>query len=229
MDKLKRRPFLKKVMRKNKKCTSGVPMNCQNKKPEQKINMEMLLKTTLIIARTFLVWCWVPPWPRGRHPQTWSPRLFSAVRRTWAKVSMLGTNLPVFRIPDILMRIRTNGSGSCSFLSEDGNKKINFFPKFFCLLLFENTFTSFFNNRIKVFLTILLDDVRIRIRTPDWGIRMAQNLKDPEQCNCIYKYKHIQSCLYRKQNAMAWCLEVLPFEERKNNIVTTGNSPRKMA
>jgi hypothetical protein len=45
------------------------------------------------------------------------------------------TNLPVFRIPDILMRIRTNGSGfgsgSCSFLSDlqDDNKK------FFCFLL----------------------------------------------------------------------------------------------
>ncbi len=47
---------------------------------------------------------------------------------------------------------------------QDGNKKLIFFSKFFCLLLFESTFTSFFRDKkskrsqnavgIKVFLTI---------------------------------------------------------------------------
>jgi hypothetical protein len=54
---------------------------------------------------------------------------------------------------------------------QDPNKKTNFSKKHFCLLLFEGTFTSFFKDkkfkrshktvRIKVFLTILLDDRRI--------------------------------------------------------------------
>jgi hypothetical protein len=48
---------------------------------------------------------------------------------------------------------------------QEANKKIYFFTKFFCLLLFEGTFTSFFKDKktkrshhrtvgIKVFLTI---------------------------------------------------------------------------
>jgi hypothetical protein len=44
---------------------------------------------------------------------------------------------------------------------QDANKKLIFLTKFFCLLLFEGTFTSFFKDkksqkrvRIKVFLTI---------------------------------------------------------------------------
>ncbi len=56
---------------------------------------------------------------------------------------------------------------------QDANKKL-IFIKLFCLLLFEGTFTSFFKDKksnkshktvgIKVFLTILFDDTRIRIR-----------------------------------------------------------------
>ncbi len=71
----------------------------------------------------------------------------------------------VLRIHDILVRIRrsmplTNGSWPCYFRQQKTNLK----KKFFCLLLFEGTFTSFFFKdkkskrshetvRIKVFLT----------------------------------------------------------------------------
>jgi hypothetical protein len=42
----------------------------------------------------------------------------------------------------------TNVSGSCHFLNDlqDANKKL-IFKKFFCLLLFEGTFTSFFKDK----------------------------------------------------------------------------------
>jgi len=52
---------------------------------------------------------------------------------------------------------------------QDANKKQIFLKKKFCLLLFEGTFTSYFKDKkskrnyktegIKVFLTILLDDI----------------------------------------------------------------------
>ncbi len=65
---------------------------------------------------------------------------------------------------------------------------------FFCILLFEGTFTSFFKGKkskrshktveIKVFLTILLNDRRIRIRISDKWIRIwiqeAQKHEDPD-------------------------------------------------
>jgi hypothetical protein len=51
---------------------------------------------------------------------------------------------------------------------QDANKKLIFFKQFFCVLLFEGTFTSIFKDKkskrshktveIKVFLTILLAD-----------------------------------------------------------------------
>ncbi len=96
---------------------------------------------------------------------------------------------PVFRIYDILVWIRirgsmllTNGSGfgcgsgSCYLLywPSRGQQKTNFLIKFFCLLLFEDTFTSFIKNKkskrshttvgSRFFLLFLLDDRRIRIR-----------------------------------------------------------------
>jgi hypothetical protein len=59
---------------------------------------------------------------------------------------------------------------------QDANKK-QFFLKLLCVLLFEGTFMSFFKDKkstrshktvgIKVFLTFLLGDGRIRIRTSD--------------------------------------------------------------
>ncbi len=83
----------------------------------------------------------------------------------------------MFRIHDNLVSIRiricgsmplTNGSGSCYF--RHANKKTNLKKKFFCLLLLEDTFISFFKDkkskrshktvRIKVFLLFLLDDSR---------------------------------------------------------------------
>jgi hypothetical protein len=76
----------------------------------------------------------------------------------------------------------------------DANKKL-FKKRYFCLLLFEGKFTSFFKDkkskrshetvRIKVFLLFLLDDRRIQIRnrihTSDkWIlIREAQKHVDP--------------------------------------------------
>ncbi len=90
----------------------------------------------------------------------------------------------VLRIHDILVWIRIcgsmplsnrSGSGSCYFhhWPSRGQLKPNF-KKVFCLFLFEGTFTSFFKDKkfkksdktvgIKVFLTFLLDDRRIRIR-----------------------------------------------------------------
>ncbi len=67
-------------------------------------------------------------------------------------ITAIGLLSPVFRINDILVWIRiwirgsmplTNGSGSSYFVSDlqDANKKLIFLKKFFCLLLFEGTFT----------------------------------------------------------------------------------------
>jgi hypothetical protein len=83
----------------------------------------------------------------------------------------------VFRIRDILVWIRirgsmplTNGSGSFYFRHghSRGQTKNKFFLKFFCLLLFEGTFTLFFKDKkykrshktvgIMVFILFLLDD-----------------------------------------------------------------------
>ena len=64
---------------------------------------------------------------------------------------------PVFRIHDILVWIRirgsmplTNGSGSCYFRHRPSRcqQKTNFLFYFFCLLLFEDTFTSFFKDKM---------------------------------------------------------------------------------
>jgi hypothetical protein len=66
----------------------------------------------------------------------------------------------MYRIHDILVRIRICGSYPLTdpdpdpaldpvlFVSDlqDANKKL-FFPKFFCLLLFEGTFTWFFKDK----------------------------------------------------------------------------------
>jgi hypothetical protein len=65
----------------------------------------------------------------------------------------------------------TNGSGSISVIDrQDASKKL-IEKFFFCLILFEDTFTSFFKDkksqsshktvRIKVFLLFLLDDRRM--------------------------------------------------------------------
>jgi hypothetical protein len=69
------------------------------------------------------------------------------------------------RVPDSMTFWCGSGSGDSL---QDANKKIIFLTKFFCLLLFEGTFTSVFKDkkskrshktvRIKVFLTILLDN-----------------------------------------------------------------------
>jgi hypothetical protein len=96
--------------------------------------------------------------------------------------------VPVFRIYDILVCIRIrgsmpliNGSGFGSDPAifvidlQDVNKKlIRDKKKFFCLFLFESTFTSFFKDKkskrsrktvgIKVFLPFFLVGRRIRIR-----------------------------------------------------------------
>ncbi len=50
-------------------------------------------------------------------------------------------------IRDILAPL-TYGSGTCSFCQglQDAHKNIIFFPKFFCLLLFEGTFPLFFKD-----------------------------------------------------------------------------------
>jgi hypothetical protein len=87
----------------------------------------------------------------------------------------------------------TNGSGFKSgsrsfyfhFYLQDANKKRIFFKKFFCLVLFEGTFTSFFKDKkskrshktveIKVFLAFLLNDRRVRIQ-----IHEAQKHVDPD-------------------------------------------------
>ena len=99
---------------------------------------------------------------------------------------------PVFRIHDILVWIRIRGSmplanGSWSWIRildpdpaifvidlQDISKKLNFLHNFFCLLLFEGTFTLFFkdkksqkeshNSDSRFFLIFLHDDRRIRIR-----------------------------------------------------------------
>ncbi len=71
---------------------------------------------------------------------------------------------------------------------QKANKKTNLKRKFFCLLLFEGTFTSFFKDKkskrshktvgMKVLLTFLLDDRRIRIRI---RIHTSDSDPDPEE------------------------------------------------
>ncbi len=71
-----------------------------------------------------------------------------------------GEYYSVFRIHDILVWIRnriwnpgsmplTNGSGSAIFVTDlqDASKKQIFLHNFFCLLLFEGTFTLFFKDK----------------------------------------------------------------------------------
>ncbi len=92
--------------------------------------------------------------------------------------------IPVFRIRDILVRIRIRGSvpltsGSFSdpalFVSDlQEPKKI--FVQIFLLLFFKGTFTSFFKDKKqkkRFFLLILRDDERIQVR-----IREAQKFSD---------------------------------------------------
>jgi hypothetical protein len=55
--------------------------------------------------------------------------------------------LPVLRIHDILGWIRIRIRGSMPLDLQDANKKLNFLHNFFCLLLFEGTFTSFFKDK----------------------------------------------------------------------------------
>jgi hypothetical protein len=93
---------------------------------------------------------------------------------------------PVLQIHDILVWIRIRIRGSMPLTNGSGSGSCFFFrheprQKFFCLLLFEGTFTSFFKDKkskrshkivgIKVFLLFLLDDrriwIRLRIRTSD--------------------------------------------------------------
>jgi hypothetical protein len=57
-----------------------------------------------------------------------------------------------------------------SIIDLQGVKKTLIKKKFFCLLLFEGTFTSFFKDKkseSRFFLLCLLDDRRIRIHTSD--------------------------------------------------------------
>ncbi len=84
----------------------------------------------------------------------------------------------------------------CLRLMDPDPVKTNFKRKFFCFLLFEDTFTSFLKIKVqksyktvgvKVFLLFLLDDRRIRIRisTSDQWIRIWEAQKhvnpvDPE-------------------------------------------------
>ncbi len=107
--------------------------------------------------------------------------------------------LSVFRVRDILVRIRILGSVPLTSGShcdpalfvkdlQDANKKYFFSCKFECFFLFEDTFTSFFENKNKshkevtkqkksrFFFIFLLVDGRvriwIRIRTNKLRIRM---------------------------------------------------------
>ncbi len=65
------------------------------------------------------------------------------------------SSVPVLRIHDILVRIRIRGtvplikrSGSCFFCHwSSRHQQITSFSQFFCLLLFEGTFTSFFKDK----------------------------------------------------------------------------------
>jgi hypothetical protein len=97
--------------------------------------------------------------------------------------------------------------------------------KVFCLLLFEGTFTSFFSsikshkevtkqygrNQIKVFLTILLDDKRIRISDQRIRIRMAQKHTnpDPEHWIPYHLLKYYIGTLYKKTGSFSskTCME----------------------
>jgi hypothetical protein len=54
---------------------------------------------------------------------------------------------------------------------QDANKKLNFLRQFFCLLLFEGTFTSFLKDKF------LLGDRKIRIR-----IQEAPKRTGPQHC-----------------------------------------------
>jgi hypothetical protein len=77
---------------------------------------------------------------------------------------------------------------------QDANKKL-FKKKFFCILLFEGTFTSFFKSKkskrnhktveIKVFLTILLNDRRIRIQEAQKHMDPVD--PDPQHCPQVKK------------------------------------------
>jgi hypothetical protein len=74
----------------------------------------------------------------------------------------------------------------------DANKKLIFFTNFFCLLLFEGRFTSFFKDkkiqkshktvRVKVFLLFLFDYRGIRIREAQKRMDPVDPDPDPEHC-----------------------------------------------
>jgi hypothetical protein len=72
---------------------------------------------------------------------------------------------PVLRIHDFLVWIRIRILPFLSLTFKTPTKNL-FFKKFFCLLLFEGSFTSFFKVKkleSRFFLLFLLDDIRIRI------------------------------------------------------------------
>ncbi len=102
-----------------------------------------------------------------------------------------GLRIPVLLIHDIMVWIWIQNRGYMPLINRSGFRilffsSLTFKKKFFCLLLFEGTFTSLFKDKkskrshktvgIKVFLTILLDGRRIRIRIQ---IQEAQKHMDP--------------------------------------------------
>ncbi len=176
--------------------------------------MRFQTKQLLSIARTFPVWCWVLPWPRGRHPQTWSPRLFSAGRQTWAKVSML----PIYQ-----------SSGSLTFWCGSGLTDPDSAPDHaLSSVTFKTITKSFFafyskkyiyiilqQKKLRFFLLYLLDDVRIR---------MSQKPTDPDPEQCYLQIQTYSIMFIRIMKCHGWCLEVLPFGEHQyyNMLVTQG-------
>ncbi len=99
---------------------------------------------------TSILWYGTSPRPSMRWARRKSPSLFSSTRRTLALTfpartskssGTAGVNEPVLRILDILVRIRIRGSVPLTNGSGFG------FSMFFCLLLFEATFTSFFEDK----------------------------------------------------------------------------------
>jgi hypothetical protein len=78
---------------------------------------------------------------------------------------------------------------------QDDNQKIIFLTKFFCTLLFEGTFTSFFKRKkskrshktveIKVFLTFCTNDRRIQIRIQEAQKHVEPVDSEPDLQHCL--------------------------------------------
>jgi hypothetical protein len=74
---------------------------------------------------------------------------------------------------------------------QEGNKKLFFFPKLFCFLLFEGTYTSFSKDKksqknakqqeSRFSLLFLFDDRRIRNWIRIWEAQKHTDPKDPDQ------------------------------------------------